>query len=272
MYSPDDSILSRIALGERTEEGLWLSKTIADISFAHRFGVLKTSEGSRYLVVSTLKTVHHFEGDWDSPGKFLVAKLPSDIEDASTGLEWEMVLDGLFHNHGYCEMRDENGDYSVVSAATGIYEIHPPLKDGDSWQVKTLSYDSTSDMAFVDFDGDGKNEMITISPFHGDTLRIYRQNDDGSYRSEFEFPKRWPFLHSIYAGEIQGKPIAIIGHRGGESRDLLGISFLNGKYVTDILDKDCGSANILYYKNGEKDYLVSANREINEVAFYEIVI
>ena len=38
----------------------------------------------------------------------------------------------------------------------------------------------------------------------------------------------------------------------------------------EVLDEDVGPANVRSYDKGTKTGLVSANREIDEIAFYEI--
>lgn len=267
MYSPDESTESEIVMVYPDKEGAWKCVTIAKIPFAHRFGIVKANK-KRYLVVSTLKSAHSYTGDWSTPGKYIAAQLPEHITD-KTQLQWNVIVDGLFHNHGYCERHDKNGIYSVISADSGVYEIHPPITENDTWQVSLLTPDPTSDMAFLDFDGDGKDEMITLSPYHGDTIKLYKNTKSAEYECIYTFSQKRPFVHSIFAGKINEIPIAVIGHRSGASRDLMGFSFHNGIPDMEVLDKDCGSANVLYYKNGDRNCLVSANREIDEIAFYD---
>ena len=85
-------------------------------------------------------------------------------------------------------------------------------------------------------------------------------------------PHKVEFVHSIWAGGLEGKPYAIIGHRKGESRDLLGFSYKDGFFKVDMLDKDVGSTNVMHYVRNSQDCLVSTNREINEIAFYDIKV
>ncbi len=41
-------------------------------------------------------------------------------------------------------------------------------------------------------------------------------------------------------------------------------------YGMDYIDRNCGSANVYHFAKDGADYLVSANREIDEVALYKI--
>ena len=39
---------------------------------------------------------------------------------------------------------------------------------------------------------------------------------------------------------------------------------------TTLLDSDIGPANVLHYTNDGEDYILSANREIDEIALYKV--
>jgi hypothetical protein len=267
-YSPNDSEQARIVLVQPKEGQKWKVTTLVELPFVHRFDVLTTKDGKRYLFCSMIKSAHKHKDDWSSPGKVVACELPQDLEAASGTLKLEVVKDLLWKNHGYVRRHDDDGDYGVVAGSEGVFAIHPPVAQY-GWRVEQLTSDPTSDMDFVDLDGDGQEEMIALSPFHGDTISIYAL-EGGCYHNVYIYPDRVDFVHSIWAGYVYGKPVAIVGHRKGKSRDILGISFENGTYRFDVLDKDVGSTNVLHYLHNGKECLVSTNREINEIAFYEI--
>ena len=135
------------------------------------------------------------------------------------------------------------------------------------WTIETLLETPASDATLIDFDGDGKDELLVLSPFHGDTVLIYREKD-GKYELDYEYPEKIEFLHAIWSGEIQGKPVVMIGHRKG-NRDLLKFCWENGQYHAELIDHDCGPANAYGFHKDGKDYVISTNREINEIAMYE---
>ena len=60
----------------------------------------------------------------------------------------------------------------------------------------------------------------------------------------------------------------MIGHRKG-NRDLLKFCWENGQYHAELIDHDCGPANAYGFRKDGKDYVISTNREINEIAMYE---
>ena len=89
--------------------------------------------------------------------------------------------------------------------------------------------------------------------------------------SVYSYGKPAEFTHAIWGGDICGVPTVIIGHRKGD-RDLLAFTYDQEKkeYQVQVLDHDCGPANAYAYKYNGKDILISTNREIDEVARYEL--
>ena len=68
-----------------------------------------------------------------------------------------------------------------------------------------------------------------------------------------------------------GRPAVIIGHREGEM-NLVVFTWDKeaSQYQWQLMDTQCGSANILKFTYLGKDYILSANREIDEVALYKV--
>jgi len=265
MYSPNDSKEAEIVLATR-EKGKWQTKTLAVVPFAHRFDVLKSNLGS-FILVSTMKSGHDFKDDWTHPGQVLVSPLPKDLDDCTKleKLEFQAIANGFFKNHGYTRRSCSDGTYCVISAETGIYEIKPPTKECSSWQVKCLLDEPTSDICFADLDNDNEDEMLTFSPFHGDTVKVYHKGPSG-YDLAYECPTKLEFAHALCSVSMKGKNSFVIGHRKGEM-NMYNLFYENGKYQMQMLDPHCGSTNV--YVSG--NLLVSTNREINEIAFYELV-
>ena len=78
-------------------------------------------------------------------------------------------------------------------------------------------------------------------------------------------------MHAIWGGTVYGEPRIILGHRNGNS-DLLSCTYdmSTKKYSMEKWDVNVGPANVLCYTNHDKEWLVSANRETDEIAFYEL--
>ena len=102
----------------------------------------------------------------------------------------------------------------------------------------------------------------------GDTLKVFKKTS-GVFEPVFEYEKKIAFAHAICASEISGKSFAVIGHRKGD-RDLLAVKHTDSGYTVETLDHDVGPANAISFRLDGKTRILSANREINEVAYYTL--
>ena len=264
-YSPNDSAEAYLTCVQRTETG-WQRTRIAALPFVHRFDIIPVN-GVNYVLACTLKSDHEYKNDWRFPGKLWVGVLDSD---PAKPLELTVLKDGLTHNHGYTRYEKAGTISGIVSCDEGVYRVTPPADVGGEWQIERLLQQATSDAVLIDLDGDGEAELLTMSAFHGDTVRIWHKSADG-YQCVYEHPKKLPFLHAIYAGEVYGRRSVYIGHREGE-RLFLGFYYdaASGAYRYGAVDQGAGAANCLLFERDGHPAILAANREINEVAIYDI--
>ena len=268
-YSPNDSKEAKIVLASPKGKNDWEIKTIADLPFVHRFDIL-TSGGVNYIIACALKSGHECKDDWSSPGKIWVGVLPEDLSGINENNQVELtpLKEDLLKNHGYCRVEEDGQVWAAVGTENGIFKVVPPAEKGGEWTVETLTEDPASDMTFVDFDDDGELEMLVFTPFHGEIVKIYKKTE-GKYSCIKTFDKTYEFAHGIWGTRIFGKGVAILGHRKGE-RDLLACTYNGEDYVMEVLDHNVGPANVRVYEKPGKVGLVATNREIDEIAFYEI--
>lgn len=265
-YSPNDSAKARIVLAEPGGEG-WSVRTVCGLPFVHRFDILQRG-GRRYLIACALKSGHEYKDDWSSPGKVYAAELPEDLSpyNAENPLPLRPIKEGVLKNHGYCRVVENGEDSALVCGENGVFRFYPPAAPGGEWVEETLLDVPASDALLIDLDGDGRRELVVMSPFHGDSLRIYRQEGDG-WQAAYEYPGKLKFLHAIWGGTLMGRPTAVIGHRQG-ARRLLAFTFEDGAYRFRTLDEDRGPANVYGCQIDGKDVLLACNRETDEVAMY----
>ena len=265
-YSPNNSAAAKIAYYTR-EAGKWVMHVLCDLPFVHRFGLVQR-DGVWYIVACTLKSAHAFKDDWTCPGRIWVGKLPENIREYNEDHQLELtpLVSGLYKNHGFAKVVSEDGEFVLVGTENGVYKVTPPAKDGD-WEAVQLLDKPTSDMLYQDYDGDGVKELLVLSPFHGNTLSIYKEKD-GAFECVWEYEKKMPFLHAIWGAELNGTQYAFIGNRQ-EDRELLAIHYDNG-YKVEVLDQGAGPANCMYFKDGDAHKLLAANRETDEIAVYTL--
>ncbi len=264
MYSPNDALEAELVLVSRSGLGQWQVEPYLSLPFVHRFEILNAN-GINYLIAATIKGGHSHRDDWSVPGKIYAGVLDNSFSPPRL----EPVLEGITRNHGFFKASNKDGDYVVISGDQGVFKIFPPHKESSGWESEKILDKAVSDIYFIDIDGDGIDEMVTLAPFHGDELAIYKFIE-GSYELIYTHPQEMGFAHALWGGIWSGKQVLFFGHRQGKSRDLYLITYEEGEYNFKVIDKDVGPTNLLGYQNSGDFYLVSANREIDEVAFYKI--
>lgn len=268
-YSPNDSKEAKIVVVTPNEDGTWKVETLVDLPHVHRFDII-SRDGVNYIIAATLCSGRDFKDDWSYKGKVYVAKLPEDLSvyNANNQLPMSVIKEELLKNHGYFRGEEKGYHYSVVGTEEGIYKITPPAKGAEDFVIEQLLDSPASDMTLVDLDGDGLDEMVVFSPFHGANVDVYKIID-GKYQKVFSYGESFDFSHAIWSGEIAGKKIALLGNRE-RTKQLMGLYMEDGQCKTEVYDENIGVANTYSYKNENKEYIVSANRESNEIAFYQV--
>lgn len=270
-YSPNDSKEAKIIVVTPKGKGNWERRTLLDLPFVHRFGIFERN-GVRYLIACALKSGHEYKDDWSMPGKVFACELPEVLSgfDDEHQLKMEVIKDGMLKNHGFTTVQENGVTSAVVSCDNGIFLFTPPAARGGKWEIEELLNEPGSDAVLVDLDGCGEKELTVISPFHGQFITIWKKQN-GKFAKAYEYEKPAEFSHSIFGGLLCGKPAVVIGHRKGE-RDLLLFTWNEEKHAfqSEVLDHDCGSANVYHYVYGGKDHILSTNREIDEIAVYTL--
>lgn len=263
-YSPNNCKEAEIVLCW-PQDGAWQVRTLAELPGVHRFDIL-SSGGSNYLLACTIKSDYICKDDWRFPGKVWGCKLPEDmfILPEDFRLPLEVLKEGLTKNHGYSRHRG----CGIVTSEEGVFRFAPPRRADGAWEIEQLLDEPTSDALLLDLDGDGSDEMLTLSPFHGDTLKVFKETA-GRFEPVFVYDKKIEFAHAICGAEYKGTEFAVVGHRKGD-RDLLAVSCRSGRYTVEVIDHNVGPANVLSVQVDDRTVILSANREINEIAYYTV--
>lgn len=268
-YSPNDSKEAKIVIVTPKEDGSWEVRTLVDLPHVHRFDILERN-GVHYLIACALKSGHEYKEDWSMPGKVYAAVLPEDLSgyNEENQLQLTVIKENMLKNHGYYRVAEEGVETGVISADCGVFQFVPPANSEGNWEVRELLGSAASDAVLIDMDGDGEKELVVLAPFHGESISIYKKQDE-CFEKVYDYEKPAAFTHAIFGGMLCGKPTVVIGHRKKE-RNLLAFTYnkKTGKYEVQILDEDCGPANVYKYSKDGKDVIISANRETDEIAMY----
>ena len=275
-FSPNDSAQAKIVIVTRKAKNDWEVRTLCEAPFVHRFGIFRRA-GVNYLLVCCLKSGHAYKNDWRFPGACFAAELPDDLSSFGDGhlLKLELVVDELLQNHGFSKTTYAGHEAAVIGCEQGTLLLEPPRVRGEEWTVTNLLPVPSSDAVLIDFDGDGKQELGLISPFHGNSLTIWHLDEFDNYVPQWKLArpeKETEMIHATWPCEILGKPSWVVGWRKG-TRESIIITWdaEAGDYHCEYIDHETGMANAMHFVNAAgQDVVVGTNREIDEVAMYTL--
>lgn len=260
-YSPNDGRKGRIE-HVRYHNGTWQVHTLVEIPMVHRFGIL-CRNGVNYLLVCTIKNDYVVRDDWRQPGAVYAAALPEDLSSYNRNNQLRLfpICAGLWRNHGFFKCICDGVERALIGSDNGLWEFSPPEAMGEAWSIRQLLQEPCSDAVLADFDGDGIPEIGIITPFHGDTLRIYKKR-----KPIWQLPYPMEMLHATWLGSYQGKPTWFVGCRQG-CRQTIALYHDGHDYRFDVLDSHAGAANALQL---DENTLVCTNYAENQVVCYRL--
>lgn len=239
------------------------------LPYTHRVAVVELDERKCFLG-STLCAAKEFKYDWTQPGGIHLAVMP---EGVSSKWEFKQVVTGLNKNHGMDFARlDEGGQGGfLLSAMEGLFYMKIPAGLDGEWEVETIAEGEHSDGFAYDWDGSGSMQVFAISPFHGETVTIYRR--DGGGWNPTVITDDVSFGHILWAGELLGEPGLLVGGRGGEKElRLYRKSGPDGKgFSYETIDEGIGPTQIAVVNRGKDSAgLIMAAHGANEVRVYDL--
>ena len=151
---------------------MWEQVRVLGLPFAHRLEVVHQKE-RQILVAATLAQTKDSPEDWSRAGTVYSCTLARD----GSSQEWALrpVFADLHKNHGFLVLEGATDDV-LVSGTEGVFRLRVSPENTSRWSADKWLDRKVSELALVDLDSDGKEEMITIEGFHGDALCIYRRH------------------------------------------------------------------------------------------------
>ncbi|MDJ0292608.1 hypothetical protein QLH48_19615, partial [Bacillus safensis] len=178
-------------------------------------------------------------------------------------IELKVIKEGLTKNHGYCRAYHNGKMVGLVTSQEGVFRVTPPQSDDEEWTIEKIMDRPTSDVAVVDIDEDGEDELVTIEEFHGKHFRINKKYGD-EYKIIYEYPKEMDFGHVVWGGKLRGVPNIIGGYRRCD-KDLFYIQCTDKEkleFETVVIESGVGPSNVAVLNEDDRDIIISANREL----------
>lgn len=252
---------AKLVKGRRLSNGTWHVEDLVSLPYVHRFDMF--SIGGRVCILAcVLCAAKANREDWSSPGCVAVGWLPDRKGEVP---EFTPVLTGLTKNHGYYR----NGENAYVACEEGVFRFTAPKECNAQWTVDRILTCPVSDIALCDLDEDGQDELITIEPFHGNSIKVYHLNKSG-YHPVYQYPTAISFAHAIVGCSLAGKPCVVCGIRREEAElsILRCVDPAGGGYEVEIVEKGVGPSNVAVAHLNNTDIILSANHTKNEGAVY----
>ena len=256
--------LAKIVWGKYDDEKGWQIKDVLSLPYIHRFDIYEV-EGANYFIGATIATSKKEKNDWSVPGRIYIGKLP---DDPSQGIELKILKDGLYRNHGYWHGKENGKDVGYFGSDQGILKVTPPQKENGEWKTEFILEGQIGEIATADLDGDGIEEIMTIEPFHGNSIQIYKKEEDG-YQKVWTYDNTIDFAHTLVGTTLCGTPTFVAGVRREEA-ELFYVQYVDGAYKATVIEKGVGPANLCVVNEKDRDLIVSANHTANEAAVYVV--
>ena len=254
---------AKLVRGRKTEDG-WEVKDLFNLPYLHRFDIYHV-EGKDYVICATIARDKAFKDDWSRPGQIYVGEVPEDLENNNVVLR--QLGDGYYRNHGYSRGEDNGVVCGYFGSDYGIVRVTPP-HDGKDWEVERIMEGNISEIALADIDGDGQEEIMTIEPFHGNQIHVYKLKN-GKYEKDYTYPNEIDFAHALVGTTLTGKPCFVAGIRRVNC-EIFVLTYENGAYKVHMVDEGAGPANLDVVHHNGKEYILAANHTRNEAAVYEV--
>lgn len=255
--------------GIASEKVLWSTKRGFDLPFGHRMETC-TIGGRPYLVTATIAAGKADKDDWSRPGTVYASRIPEQLDGV---WEQEPILEGIVRNHGLHRTTLDGRDTLLVGGAQGLIALVIPPKEGGQWERQTVLSREVSEVYAADLDEDGQMELVTIEPFHGNQLSVYKRSGDridGSWHRLFEADLS--FGHGLWAGTLSGEPAVMAGSRSGDM-DLSVFtiqSLVPFVAQRSVIDRGAGPTQVIVLRENGQDHIFSVNQALSEVAMYTV--
>jgi len=260
LFPPFKGKEAGLYLHSKTATG-WNTVKTMEFPFAHRCEFINRA-GHHFLVAAAVSKFKENPDDWSLPGVVHLIDM-----DKNPDPQWKSkIIDSIINrNHGMTRTEVGGTETICVSGTEGIFYLE--TGDTEPWQIIPLFNNEVSEMTFIDLNGDGAREMVTVEPFHGNTLNIYKHT--GSVW-KLLFQDSISFGHGLSSGIFNGEPIIVVGsRRDSMALDIFTINDLaKGSVNRKLIEKGAGPTQTQVFSAGNTDYILSANQRKNEVALY----
>lgn len=252
---------AKLVRGKKTEKG-WEIHDVFNLPYLHRFDIYHIN-GKNYVVCATIARDKANKEDWSRPGQVYVGEIPTDLDNNNIVLT--QVADGLYKNHGYTRGKYNGVDCGYFGCDSGLYRL---TFENEEWKFAKILDGHIGEIALSDIDNDGTPELMTIEPFHGNEIHVYKLIDN-KYKRVYTYPNEIDFAHALVGTTLCGKNCFVAGIRRVNC-EIFVLTYENNEFKVNMVDTGVGPANLDVIHFNNKEYILGANHTKNEAAIYEV--
>lgn len=248
----------------KKSEGKWIKKDLIHFPFIHRMDIVEVNK----VKIVIFATISHFKKDkedWHLPGAVYAFELPNEYSE-DFYINPKLVFEGLYLNHGYF---NNNKGQLYFSGSEGIIELDLVDSHIENWEISKIYDEATSDLLLYDLDNDGEEELVKIDDFHGDSVRIFKKNNQNKYEEKFVYSNGAEVIHGLSVIEIENIPTLVIGARKGTA-ELIAVQYLEGEYRKEVIDSGLGPINISTANFESGIYIGVAHHTTDQATIYKL--
>lgn len=244
--------------------GSWEVKKILDLPYVHRMDVINI-KGQNYIVAATLCEDKKYKEDWRSPGRVWLG----EIMDNGEIKDLTILIPSITKNHGFYKGKRNGRNIILITGMDGIFEIQIPTEPDLNWTYEQIiEGEEISDVAVVDIDNDGIDELVTINGFHGDKIAINKFLN-GKWEEVYSYPVK--FGHVVWGGDVLGRKSIIIGYREANAALMLLQKKAEGWPMEHfVIDELIGPTNISVLPTDKECKILCSCGKTQEIVVYEI--
>lgn len=252
---------AKLVRGRKTQSG-WEIHDVFNLPYLHRFDIYNI-KGRDFVVCATIARDKANKEDWSRPGQVYIGEIPKNLNEENIVLT--QVADGLYKNHGYTKGIFNGEECGYFGCDDGLYRL---TYENDKWEFKKILEGHIGEIALSDIDNDGIQELMTIEPFHGNTINVYK-HINGVYKVVYTYPNEIDFAHALVGTTLNDKNCFIAGIRRINC-ELFVLTYENNEFNVHMVDTGVGPANLDVIHFDNKEYILSANHTKNEAAIYAV--
>lgn len=259
VFCSQEAEIVRFRLRRDTDGYRAETDVVQRLPFVHRIALCGDAAAPR-LIASTLCGGKSGVDDWSRPGAVYALFLNRECSRVQKS---QCLAHGLHRNHGLFAPPMGSNRPLLFSADEGVFAL-----DTESLRCRRLLDTPVSDVFPFDLDGDGAEELASITPFHGNTLEIFRQSG-GSYVPCAAYPTA--FGHAVWCGKINEENAVILCGRGGDKSTVLLRPDAGLRWASSaVLDSGVGAANIQVVSDSGQTTVYACNHAAGEIAEYTL--